>query len=52
LPFRLRLVGLKRLLQLGVVGLAHHAGQRLQDLLFGIVNVLEGGNEEVFHRFY
>jgi hypothetical protein len=50
LTFGLLAVGLEGFLELPGAGLLNHAGQGFEDVLFGVVDVLEGFEEEIFHR--
>jgi hypothetical protein len=43
-------VRLERFLQLSAFGLLDHARQSLEDLFFGVVDVLEGCDEQIIHR--
>ena len=50
LAFGFLAVGLQRLLQLLAVGFLDHARQGFEDLLLGVVDVLEGSDEQIVHR--
>jgi hypothetical protein len=43
-------MGLERLLQLRIRHLFHHLRQCLRDLLLGVVDILQGVDEEVIQR--
>jgi hypothetical protein len=49
--FGLLQVALEAALKLGVRRLFHHFGQRLNDLLFRVIDVAECMQEEIVHRF-
>ena len=50
LAFGFLAVGLERFLQFPALGLLDHARQGFEDLLFGVVDVLEGCDEQIIHR--
>src|SRR5262245_66692010 len=50
LSFGLLAMRLQSLLELLGVGFLHHTWEGLEDMFFCVVDVLEGLNEQVFHR--
>ena len=51
LAFRFQAVGFERLLEFRTGGFLDHPGQRFEDLLLCVVDVFEGGDEQVVHGF-
>jgi hypothetical protein len=43
-------MSLESFLELPGTGLLNHAGQGFEDVFFGVVDVLEGFEKEIFHR--